>query len=133
MRQRRTTPGRSVGKCIPTMTVAPDRESCSISTCGAERTNANEMQGAKPVVMHWPVRPPHHASPSALTLNTPKSPKPPSTSRISFAQREFYAIDTKSRKRNWISPEIGFAAFGARFSGIGNPASVQKINDGMCR
>ena len=91
MRQRRTTPGRSVGKCISPMTVAPDRESCSISRCGVERTSANEMPGAipatEPVVLYWPVRPPHHASPSALTLNTPKSPKPPSTSRTSFARQ----------------------------------------------
>jgi hypothetical protein len=53
------------------MTVAPDRETRSLSICGAKRTNANdEMQGAKPVTVFRSVRPPRQASRAAPTLNT---------------------------------------------------------------
>src|SRR5882672_8904982 len=54
MLQRRTTSGIFVGKCSSTGPDAPDRLSCSISRCGAERTNANEMQGAGPVTTYCP-------------------------------------------------------------------------------
>src|SRR5258706_15256145 len=74
MLQRRTTPGRFVGKCKSTVADAPDRLNCSISRRGAERTNANEMQGAGPVTTYCPVRSPRHA-PLALTLNTLSPPK----------------------------------------------------------
>src|SRR6266568_646692 len=84
MLQRRTTPGRFVGKCSSTMTDAPDRLSCSISRCGVERTNANEMQGTEPATTYCPVRSPRHVPPSALTLNT-VSPPNRYQSRIGFA------------------------------------------------
>ena len=84
MLQRRTAPGRFVGKCRSTMTDAPDRLSCSISERGAERTNASEMQGARPVTTYCSVRPPRHVPPSALTLNT-VSPPNRYHSKIGFA------------------------------------------------
>jgi|ERR1700716_53528 hypothetical protein len=52
MRQRKTTPARLVGKCKSTRTDGPDRLSCSISTRGAERANANEMQGTEPATTY---------------------------------------------------------------------------------
>src|SRR5713101_4434301 len=72
MLQRRTKPGRSVGKS--TTTDAPDRLNCSISRRGAEGTNANEIQGTGPVTTYCPVRSPRHAPLSAPTLNTLSPP-----------------------------------------------------------
>ena|SRR6266436_300944 len=139
MRQRRKIPGRSVGKCRSKVMVAPDRESCSISALGAERTNPNEMQGVEavtaPVTKRCPVSPPCHA-PSAPTLNTPKSPNTDrqDTFCLVQCQANFMPTTQKSRGRHWISPETGSAAFGTSIWGHrGNPVSVQKLDDGTCQ
>ena len=70
MRQRRTMPGRSVGKCMSKMMVVPERESRGACAYGTTGTNANETHGPKPLA-RGPVGPPRHASPAAPRLNTP--------------------------------------------------------------
>jgi hypothetical protein len=123
------------------MTDAPDRLSCSISRRGAERTNANEMQGTEPAATHCPVRPPRHAS--ALTLNTlspPSSPPNRNHSKISFACNSVLRIPChchrkvtdRHRKITYSSgvPETGSVALGTNCGEsisreIGNPVPAQ--------
>jgi len=122
MLQRRTAPGRFVGKCKSTMTDAPERLSCSISERGAERTNASEMQGTGPVTAYCSVRPPRHVPPSALTLNT-VSPPNRYQSKIGSACNSVMPISChrhrkvtdRHRKSTYSSgiPEAGCVAFGA--------------------
>src|SRR5260370_42168207 len=139
MRQHRKMPGRSVGKCRSKVMVAPDRESCSISALGAERTNPNEMQGVEavtaPVTKRCRVSPPCH-TPSAPTLNTPKSPNTRQQDKLSLVQCQanFMPATQKSRRLHWISPENGSAAFGTSIWGHrGNLVSVQKFHPGTCQ
>src|SRR5207248_2389935 len=68
MRQRRTTPGWSVGKYKSTTTDAPDRETSSISARGGAGTRSNETKEPEG---HCPTQPPRHDSPLALRLSTP--------------------------------------------------------------
>ena len=143
MLQRRTAPGRFVGKCKSTMTDAPDRLSCSISERGAERTNANEMQGAGPVTPYCSVRPPRHVPPSALTLNT-VSPPNRYHSKIGFACNSVMPISCHRHRK--VTDRHRKVTHGRRipekpaalrsvqtaakaFSELGNPASAQKINN----
>ena len=123
MLQRRTTPGRFVGKCSSTMTDAPDRLSCSISGRGAERTNAKEMQGGGPVTTYCSIQPPRHVPPSALTLNTVSPPNRyhskiglTCNSVLPISCHRHRKVTDRHRKVTHSSrkPEISCAASGAR-------------------
>src|SRR5713101_7879390 len=135
MLQRRTKPGRSVGKS--TTTDAPDRLNCSISRRGAEGTNANEIQGTGPVTTYCPVRSPRHAPLSAPTLNT-LSPPNRNHRKKGFACNSVLPISchghrkVTDRHRKVIDssgiPETGRVASAQtarkHFQEIGNPVSA---------
>jgi hypothetical protein len=119
---------------------APERLSCSISERGAERTNASEMQGARPVTTYCSVRPPRHVPPSALTLNT-VSPPNRYHSKIGSACYSVMLISChrhrkvtdRHRKVTCSSPkpETSCVAPGAtrddsNFQELGNPDSARK-------
>ena len=147
MLQRRTAPGIFVGKCSSTGPEGPDRLSCSISRRGAERTNANEMQGIEPATTYCPVRSPRHAPPSAPTLNTTLSPPNRNHSKIGFACNSVLPISChrhrkvtdRHRKVTHSSeiPETGCVAFGANCGEsisqeIGNPVPAQNQQRNAC-
>jgi len=84
MRQRRKTPASPDGQCISTMTAAPDCETCSISICRAQRTNANETSGENPATIPRPVRLPRKAIWPKPALNTPTAPQMRATRQVTL-------------------------------------------------
>jgi len=99
--------GRSVGKCRSRVTPAPDRESCSNSAYGAERTNANETLGNERLGAEGRGRARHNAwrAPIAMprlaasaAAKHPKVPQIP-TRTISRARSGVWRISCQRHKK----------------------------------